>query len=107
LTNWRHELRSHRVTGRLLLDGSFISAKELPGDVDAIFVIDEVSEPVLAESSAAQALISHSLLKKRGIGDVFSYTEPSVRNHPSFCRIDGFGLDKGTAQPNGLVEVRI
>ena len=107
LKTWRDDLRAHGVTGRLLLDGSFVSTKQSPGDIDAIFVIDVASEPVLTDEPAAQALISHSRLKAQGLGDVFSYTETSVRNYPSFCRTDGFNVDKRTAIPKGLVEVRI
>ena len=37
LLDWRDRLRQHGITGRLILDGSFVSARADPGDFDVIF----------------------------------------------------------------------
>ena len=104
---WREELRARSVTGILLLDGSFVSAKPVPGDVDALFVIDEKAETTLRNDSDSMELISHSAIKQRSIGDVFCFTETGVRNFPAMCRLDGFDIDKRTKRPKGLIEARI
>lgn len=40
LLSWRDEAREKGISGLLLLNGSFISSKEEPGDFDALLVYD-------------------------------------------------------------------
>ena len=107
LINWRDELAAEGVSGRLLLNGSFASMKQVPGDIDGLFVISESTEHILTERPASTDLISHVQLKDRGVGDIFCFRESTVRDFPAMCRLDGFDLDKETGRPKGLVEVRI
>jgi hypothetical protein len=105
LTHWRDELRKYNISGRLILNGSFISTKVVPGDIDGFLIIDERSEVELLNRPEAMDLINYNSVKDRGLGDVLCYTATAVRNHPTFCRVDGFDLDKRTLKPKGLIEV--
>lgn len=91
----------------LVLDGSFASAKELPGDVDAIFVSDVDSlESISAEPEAAN-LLSYVRMKELGFGDLFFFTETAVRDFPALCRLDGFDVDSRTGKSKGVLRVRV
>jgi len=107
LTGWRDTLRRFRIAGVLVLDGSFASAKELPGDVDAIFVSDVDSlESISAEPEAAN-LLSYVRMKELGFGDLFFFTETAVRDFPALCRLDGFDVDSRTGKSKGVLRVRV
>src|SRR4029077_17061705 len=41
LLRWRDRLTEKRITGKLILNGSFISAKPDPADFDAILIADD------------------------------------------------------------------
>ena len=41
LVAWRDDRRRESVRGRLILDGSFVSARANPGDCDCLFVYDD------------------------------------------------------------------
>ena len=106
LLEWRDAARSKGLTGRIMLDGSFISRKPVPGDFDLIFVYDEATEALLNRDPEAQNLIDYSRCKEAGYGDVFSMSAVMVREHPAFCRTDLFDTDK-SGRPKGVVEVSL
>jgi hypothetical protein len=106
LVSWRDSLRAHRVTGRLILDGSFISAKESPGDCDCLFVYDD-SHGRLDEDPNTKRLTDYSKLKAAGLGDVFVFPLSLTQNHPSLFVPDVFDYHKETRLPKGVVEVEI
>ena len=105
LLNWRDRLRERGITGRLILDGSFISAKPDPGDFDAILVADEGAEAILARYEKARKLVSYVYCKEQGWGDVFFFSVAAIRKFPHMCRLDGFDFDKIDRRPKGVVEV--
>jgi hypothetical protein len=107
LTEWRDSLRGFGISGTLILDGSFASAKERPGDIDAIFVSDVDSMEVIATEPRAARLLSYVHMKDLGFGDLFYFTETAVRDFPIFCRLDGFDIDSRTGKSKGVLRVRI
>lgn len=107
LIEWRDRMRAKNMTGRLILDGSFVSAKPNPGDFDTIFVGDERIEAILANDVEAALLVNYAFCKQRGWGDIFYFSEAAVRKFPLICRLDGFDHDKVTKTPKGVVEVML
>ena len=107
LREWRTALRGFQISGTLILDGSFVSAKERPGDIDAIFVSDVESMEVIATEPMAAHLLSHVRMKDSGFGDLFYFTETAVHDFPAFCRLDGFDADSRTGKSKGVLRVRI
>ena len=105
LTEWRDSIREAGMSGRLILDGSFISAKTDPGDLDAIFVFDERTESLLIREPDARDLLNYSRIKESGLGDLFVYAETTARRFPGWCRLDGFDYDTRSGISKGVVEV--
>nr|WP_309685923.1 hypothetical protein [Armatimonas sp.] len=103
---WRDRARGHNITGRLLLNGSFISTKAEPGDFDAIFVGDEGIEDILMESDEARLLLNYQVCKEIYGGDLLFFSAAAARKYPEFCRLDGFDYSKDK-RPKGLVELKI
>ncbi len=91
----------------MVLNGSFISSKAAPRDVDLMVVYDTRSEQILERNSAARELLSMAACKERGLGDVFMLSAEAVRKYPDLCRLDGFDRDKITREPKGVLEVEI
>src|SRR5215212_7312237 len=69
LLDWRDRLRGKGITGRLILDGSFISAKSEPGDFDTILIADDGMEAILAQDAEARQLVDYLYCKQQGWGD--------------------------------------
>src|SRR5262249_37077814 len=66
LLDWRDRGRAKGITGQLILDGSFISAKPKPGDFDTILVLDEGMEAILANDVDAGLLVNYAYCKQHG-----------------------------------------
>lgn len=107
LLAWRDELRITGISGFIVLNGSFISQKEAPGDIDMMVVYDADSEKLVETSARARELLSMSGCKERGLGDVFMLSAEAVRKYPALCRLDGFDRDKVTRELKGVLEVEI
>jgi hypothetical protein len=105
LLEWRDRVRGHGITGRLILDGSFVSAKPDPGDFDTLFLLDEGMEGVLARDEEARRLVDYTHCKERGWGDIFLLPAAAVRKFPQLCHLDLFDHDKVTKQRKGVIEV--
>ncbi len=105
LLAWRDAARAKGLEGLLILDGSFVSDKDMPGDFDGIFVYDEQSVVILAADAEARELLRMTSVKERFGADIFVFSSTAVRDSPAFCRTDGFDLHKITRMPKGVVEV--
>ena len=103
---WRDRAQSHRLPGRLLLDGSFISTKAAPGDFDAIFIGAEGVEEILVQNPEARLLLSYQVCKELYSADLLFFSEAALRKFPEFCRLDGFDFSKDK-KPKGLVELKL
>lgn len=106
LLSWRDEVRAKGVSGWLLLDGSFISAKENPGDFDAMLVIDEEARKILENDIEARSLLDYSECKKRGF-DLLYFFAATVRDYPDLVGLDLWDRDKETGELKGVLEVEL
>jgi hypothetical protein len=104
LLSWRDEARQRGISGRLILDGSFISAKETPGDFDALLIYDEHVEAILAQDAEARALLDHDRCKEKGF-DLFVFSAAAARKFPEWTHLDMFDRDKVTGRRKGVLEV--
>jgi hypothetical protein len=107
LLRWRDRLRESGITGWLILDGSFVSAKSDPGDFDTLLIADEAAVQILARDDAARQLIDYRYCKANHWGDVFFFSAAAVRRFPHLCRLDVFDFDKATWTRKGVVEVAL
>ena len=107
LLEWRDSVQSAGISGRLLLNGSFVSSKEDPGDVDALLVFDESTEALLEQDVGARELLNHSSMKRSGFGDLFCFAESTVQAFPKWCRLDMFDVDKKSGLTKGVLELRV
>lgn len=106
LLTWRDALKVRQITGQLILNGSFVSAKPAPGDVDCIFVNDDIVGERLKTDAEARRLMDYEACRQSGLGDIFVFPANVVRDFPAFCRLDAFDFDK-SGIPKGVVETRI
>lgn len=112
ITEWRRELlaglrealESLRAAGcrGVYVDGSFVTAKEIPGDFDACWemagVDADVLDPVLLEFANARAA-----QKERFRGECFPAEAIADPDGTRF--VDYFQRDKLTGEPKGIVAV--
>lgn len=105
LLAWRDAARAKGLSGRVILNGSFISAKETPGDFDLLFLYDAPSESIVSQDADALALIGPLRCKAAFGGDVFACSASMAENYPQFFATDTFDNIKFTNQKKGVVEV--
>ena len=107
LLKWRDAVRAKGMTGLVILDGSFISAKEAPGDFDLFFLYDEATEALARNDPEARALTDYQVCRALGFrGDVFALPASLQKLSPLLGGPDMFDFDRqGT--PKGVVEVMI
>ncbi len=105
LLQWRDAVRAKGMAGTLVLDGSFISRKEVPGDFDLVFSYDEVTEESVREDSEARALTDYQRCREMGfLGDIFALPASLQKFSPQFSGLNMFDFDRqGIAK--GVVEV--
>jgi len=105
LLQWRDEARAAGLAGLVILDGSFISRKEAPGDFDLVFLYDEASEQLLKSDSNARALTDMQACHKAGFrGDIFALPLSLQRLSPLLGGMDMFDRDR-QGQTKGVLEV--
>ena len=72
LLKWRDAVRASGMAGLVILDGSFISSKETPGDFDLVFLYDEATEALVRNDAIrAEANRLSSLPRPRISGRYF------------------------------------
>ncbi len=103
LLHWRDAIRAKKLSGLLILNGSFISQKVAPGDFDCIFVYDEIGLEILKSDLEAQALLNYTQCKTDWQGDIFAFAETALRRFPQMSLFDMFDNDKRTGMPKGCV----
>lgn len=107
LVQWRDAVRAKGMGGLLILNGSFISRKEEPGDFDCLFIYDDATARLIEKDDAALELLSYERSKEKGYGDIFCLSEAAVREFPKFCHLDMFDTDKVNKKPKGVVELQL
>ena len=107
LLRWRDAVVAKGMAGLVILDGSFISSKEAPGDFDLFFLYDEAAEALLRTDPEARLLTDHQACQTLGFqGDVFALPASLQKFSPTLSGLDMFDSDRqGT--PKGVVEVTI
>ena len=104
LLDWRDQARQKGISGRLILNGSFISARENPGDFDALLIYDEDTEAIFAQDAEARVLLDYARCKESGF-DLFMFSAAAARKFPAWTHLDLFDHDKMTGKPKGVLEV--
>ncbi len=107
LFQWRDAVRAKGMGGLLILNGSFISRKEEPGDFDCLFIYNAITAKLIEEDEEALELLSYDHCKAKGYGDIFTLSETAVREFPQFCHLDMFDSDKVTKKSKGVLEIEI
>jgi hypothetical protein len=104
LLDWRDRARDKGVSGWLVLNGSFVSAKENPSDFDTIFVFDDEASELMENDVETKRLLDYSNCKSLGF-DMLGFSATLVREHPEWVPLDAFDRDKDTGKPKGVLEV--
>lgn len=111
LLRWRDAARAKGITGLVILNGSFISAKPEPGDFDLLLIYDEATDEASAAAQAndaeLKALLDPALVKQRFSGDVFAFSAGTARMYPQFVPVDTFDRLKVTLVQKGVLEVEL
>ena len=105
LLAWRDAARAKGLAGRVVLNGSFVSAKENPGDFDLLFLYNAASEVIVRQDEGALALIDPLRCKAAFGGDIFAYSASMVAAYPQFFPTDSFDRIKFTDVKKGVLEV--
>jgi hypothetical protein len=105
LLSWRDAARAKGLSGRVVLNGSLISAKENPGDFDLLFIFDATSEALIRQDAEARLLVDPIHCKTVFGGDVFAYSASMVAAYPQFFPTDSFDRIKFTYLKKGVLEV--
>lgn len=95
LLDWRDQARKKGISGWLVLNGSFISAREDPSDFDTLFVFDDDAQVLMENDIEAKSLLDYSNCKSRGF-DMLGFSATLVRKHPEWVPLDAFDRDKET-----------
>ena len=107
LLAWRDAARASGLGGLMVLNGSFISTKEAPGDFDLFFLYDEASEARIAAEGQARDLTQYQACREAGyLGDVFALPASLARVSPLLGGADMFDTDRN-GRAKGVVEVTL
>ena len=105
LLAWRDEARANGLAGLVVLNGSFISDKDAPGDFDLFFLYDEAAEARIEADFEARALTQYQSCRAMGfLGDVFALPASLGRISPLLGGTDMYDTDRRGKQ-KGVVEV--
>lgn len=107
LLRWRDAARARTLAGLVLLDGSFVSDKEVPGDFDLVFSYDAATETLVRADREARTLTDYQACRALGfLGDVFALPASLKTSSPALSGLDMFDFDRqGT--PKGVVKVQL
>lgn len=107
LLKWRDAARAKGMGGRVVLDGSFVSSKEVPGDFDLVFSYDGATEALLRGDASARRLTDYQECHALGfLGDVFALPASLKQFSPALSGLDMFDLSRGGMSKGG-VEVEL
>jgi hypothetical protein len=105
LLQWRDAVRDKGMAGLVILDGSFVSSKEAPGDFDLVFSYDAATELLVRTDLEARKLTDYQACRRLGfLGDVFAFPASLLIFSPLLGGLDMFDLDR-QRKPKGVVEV--
>lgn len=104
LLDWKDGLKARGASGYVVLDGSFISNREDPGDFDVLVVIDEHLRDSLENDIEASRLIDYSRCKKAGF-DMLPFFSNLIGQNPDFLKV--WDEDDRTGVRKGVLEVAL
>jgi len=106
LLRWRDAAHTENLTGLIVLNGSFVSSKETPNDIDLVFSYDAATETLIRSKATARALTDYQVCRTLGfLGDIFALPASLGLSSPAFSGLDMFDFDRqGT--PKGVIEVQ-
>lgn len=107
LLSWRDAARAENLAGLIILNGSFVSSKEAPGDFDLLFSYDTATDALVRTHAEARALTDYQACRALGfLGDVFALPASLGKSSPTLSGLDMFDFDrKGNIK--GVVEVQL
>ena len=107
LLNWRDAARARGLAGLIILDGSFVSDKNAPGDFDLVFLYDAASEGLIKTDAEARTLIDLQMCHALGFqGDVFALPLSLQKLSPLLGGTDMFDTDR-QGKLKGVIEVTV
>ncbi len=90
--------------GLVILDGSFVSQQEAPGDFDLVFIYNDVTRTLVETDADARALTDYQACRSQFNGDVFAFSSLLQRLSPLLSGAGMFDFDRRGNQ-KGVVEV--
>jgi hypothetical protein len=90
---------------RVYINGSFVTAKEVPGDYDLCWSIDGVNPEKLKPELFDFSPKGRDLMKRKYKGDLFPAETPEGASGKLF--LDFFQTDKITGEPKGIIALEI
>lgn len=105
LLQWRDAVQGKGMAGLVILDDSFVSSKEAPGDFDLVFSYDAATELLVRTDPEARKLTDYQACRRLGfLGDVFALPASLLIFSPLLGGLDMFDLDR-QRKPKGVIEV--
>lgn len=104
LLDWKNKLLAKGISGFVVLDGSFVSAKANPGDFDVLIVMDDQVRGLLENDVEAQRLVEYSWCKKVGF-DMLPFFASTISQNPGFLEV--WDEDSRTGVKKGVLEVAL
>jgi hypothetical protein len=90
---------------KVYINGSFVTAKEVPGDYDLCWSIDGVIPEKLNQALLDFSPKGRVLMKQKYKGDLFPAETPEGASGKLF--LDFFQTDKITGEPKGIIALEI
>ena len=87
------------------INGSFVTAKKIPGDYDLCWSIDGVIPEKLSPILLDFSTNGRALMKQKYKGDLFPAETPEGASGKRF--LDFFQIDKKTDEPKGIISLEI
>lgn len=107
LLAWRDAVRVKGLSGLVILDGSFVSAKPNPGDFDLVFLYHAEHEPVANTDDSVKALLDLTKGKAQFGGDIFAFSERAVGASLLVSPNEMFDYVKFTTTKKGVLETNL
>lgn len=90
---------------KVYINGSFVTAKEVPGDYDLCWSIDGVVPEKLNPTLLDFSPVGRAKMKDQYKGDLFPAETPEGASGKRF--LDFFQIDKKTEEPKGIISMEI
>lgn len=110
LSDWISKLQSYGIHGSLWIDGSFVTEKLNPGDIDCLLEITNIDQPLTQNEIQAlnKTLFNHDFMKVGFSLDTYfqDVRQPDIQQRRSYWR-RWFGFARDGTTEKGFLELRI